>query len=207
MKTLIGHKKEMTQIFGENGKILPVTIVDLSNVYVVDKKTIDKNGYNALVIGTGKKSKPNKPESNMFKSIDFVPQNVFEIRLSDNDNSNIEIGSILDINMLKLNDTVDVIGTSKGKGFQGVVKRWGFHGGPKTHGQSDRHRAPGSIGSGTTPGRVYKGKKMAGRMGGDKVTVKNLEVVLIDESNSLIGIRGAIPGNKGSLVIINGIDK
>lgn len=199
---IIGHKKEMTQIFSEDGKVVPVTIVDVNNVYIAGIKTAEKDGYKCVVLGKDKKKNFTKAEAGKFKELGFVPKYVKENRLENDVTSEDKIGDEVKASIFELNQKVDVTGISKGKGFQGVVKRWGFAGGPKTHGQSDRHRAPGSIGSGTTPGRVYKGKKMGGRMGGDQKTVQNLKIALIDDENGLIAIKGAIPGNKGSLVII-----
>ncbi|HRP36965.1 MAG TPA: 50S ribosomal protein L3 [Candidatus Dojkabacteria bacterium] len=203
MKALLAQKREMTQIYDEDGAVIPVTILDVSDVYVIGIKNSDKDGYNATILGKGKKKNANKPEVGKYKKLGFVPNYIKEIRelvLEIDENSK------LTVSQFKNGEIVSVTGGSKGKGFQGVVKRWNFHGGPKTHGQSDRWRAPGSIGSGTTPGRVYKGKKMAGRMGGEQVTVKNLEVVFIDEKNELLGIKGAVPGNKGAYILIKSRD-
>ncbi|HRO64604.1 MAG TPA: 50S ribosomal protein L3 [Candidatus Dojkabacteria bacterium] len=203
MKALLAQKREMTQIYDEDGAVIPVTILDVSDVYVIGIKNSDKDGYNATILGKGKKKNANKPEVGKYKKLGFVPNYIKEIRelvLEIDENSK------LTVSQFKNGEIVSVTGSSKGKGFQGVVKRWNFHGGPKTHGQSDRWRAPGSIGSGTTPGRVYKGKKMAGRMGGEQVTVKNLEVVFIDEKNELLGIKGAVPGNKGAYILIKSRD-
>lgn len=203
MKALLAQKREMTQIYDEGGAVIPVTILDVSDVYVIGIKNSDKDGYNATILGKGKKKNANKPEVGKYKKLGFVPNYIKEIRelvLEIDENSK------LTASQFKNGEIVSVTGSSKGKGFQGVVKRWNFHGGPKTHGQSDRWRAPGSIGSGTTPGRVYKGKKMAGRMGGEQVTVKNLEVVFIDEKNELLGIKGAVPGNKGAYILIKSRD-
>lgn len=189
----------MTQIFREDGRVIPVTIIDVSEVFIGAKKHKEKDGYDAVVLVKGKKKKITKPEAGKFKELGFVPQYAFEAK---NFQEEIEIGSEVKASMFKVDEVVNVTGVSKGKGFQGVVKRWGFHGGPKTHGQSDRHRAPGSIGSGTTPGRVYKGKRMGGRMGGIKKTIRNLQIVAVDEQNGFIAIKGAVPGNKGSIVMI-----
>lgn len=201
MKALVGLKKEMTQIFQENGVVVPVTIIDIKNVYVAAKKTKDKDGYDAVLVGYGKKKNATKAETGKFKQLGFVPAVSKEAKMT----TDFDLGAELKANTFAVNDVVSITGNTKGKGFQGVVKRWGFAGGPKTHGQSDRHRAPGSIGQRTTPGRVYKGKKMAGRMGGIIKTVKNLVVVAIDEENGLIAVRGAVPGNKGSLVFIKSV--
>ncbi len=199
MKAIIAQKKEMTQVFDEDGKVVPVTIVDVNEVYMIGKKDEEKDGYQAIILGKGKKKNANKPEVGKYKKLGFVPNFIKEIRDTDVE---LEENTKIDATMFENGEVISVTGDTKGKGFQGVVKRWNFHGGPKTHGQSDRWRAPGSIGSGTTPGRVYKGKKMAGRMGGNQITVKNLEIVLVDKENGLIGIKGSIPGNKGSYIII-----
>jgi len=199
MKAIIAQKKEMTQVFGEDGRVVPVTIVDVNEVYMIGKKDEDKDGYQAIILGKGKKKNANKPELGKYKKLGFVPNFIKEIRDTEIE---LEENTKIDANIFENGEVISVTGDTKGKGFQGVVKRWNFHGGPKTHGQSDRWRAPGSIGSGTTPGRVYKGKKMAGRMGRNQITVKNLEIVLVDKENGLIGIKGAIPGNKGSYIII-----
>ncbi len=199
MKAIIAQKREMTQVFNEDGLVVPVTIVDVNDVYVVGKKELTKDGYQATVLGKGKKKNANKPELGKFKKLGFVPNFLKELRDFDTES---EENSKVDASLFKSGDKISVTGVSKGKGFQGVMKRWNFRGGPKTHGQSDRWRAPGSIGSGTTPGRVYKGKKMAGRLGADQVTVKNLKIVMVDEKNGLIAIKGALPGNKGSYLII-----
>jgi len=199
MKAIIAQKKEMTQVFGEDGRVVPVTIVDVNEVYMIGKKDEDKDGYQAIILGKGKKKNANKPELGKYKKLGFVPNFIKEIRDTEIE---LEENTKIDANLFENGEVISVTGDTKGKGFQGVVKRWNFHGGPKTHGQSDRWRAPGSIGSGTTPGRVYKGKKMAGRMGGNQITVKNLEIVLVDKENGLIGIKGSIPGNKGSYIII-----
>lgn len=199
MKAIIAQKKEMTQIFDENGRIIPITVVDVNDVFLIGQKDLEKDGYQSIILGKGKKKNANKPEQGKYKTLGFVPNFIKEVRDATLESEN---NSRLDAGLFKNGDIITVTGNTKGKGFQGVVKRWGFHGGPKTHGQSDRWRAPGSIGSGTTPGRVYKGKKMAGRMGGNQVTIKNLEVVLVDIENGLLGIKGALPGNKGSYLII-----
>lgn len=203
MKALLAQKREMTQIYDENGLVVPITIVDVNDVYVVSTKNHEKDGYDATVLGKGKKKNANKPELGKYKKLGFVP--IFVKEIKDMVLETEESGKI-PATLFKSGEIISVTGNTKGKGFQGVVKRWNFHGGPKTHGQSDRWRAAGSIGSGTTPGRVYKGKKMPGRMGGNQVTVKNLQVVLVDEENGLIGIKGAVPGNKGSFIIIKSLD-
>lgn len=190
---LIGQKKEMTQIFNEKGYAIPVTLVDISGCKIVGKVGT------RVVVGYGNKKNPTKSEIGKYKELGFVPEIVKEFELAKETDA--KLGSSI-IESLEIGHKVMVSSKTKGKGFQGVVKRWGFAGGPKTHGQSDRHRAPGSIGGGTTPGRVYKGKKMPGRMGGKIKTVKGLIISYIDKENGILGIKGAIPGHKNTFVII-----
>ncbi len=199
-RTLIGKKVGMTQTYGKDGKSTPVTVVEVSENIIAN---ILKDGETVthVVIGKGKKKNPNKPEIGLYKQINFVPIDKFSVKLNANEVSP-EIGAELSATSFAEGDLVDVTATSKGKGFQGVVKKWGFHGGPKTHGQSDRHRAPGSIGSGTTMGRVFKGLKMAGHTGNVTKTVKNLKIIMVNAEDGLIGIEGQIPGFKGATVII-----
>lgn len=198
MKTIIGIKKNMSQIFKEDGNVVPVTFIDVADVVVAHKKTVEKDGYNATVIALGKKKNPSKAEIGKFKELGYVPMYAVEVELEEE----LKIGDKVNVAMFDAIKKVNVTGITKGKGFQGVMKRWGFKGGPRTHGQSDRQRHPGSIGMRTTPGRVFKGKKMAGRMGGNTLTVKNLKVVEVDQEHSLLALKGAVPGNKDSLVII-----
>jgi len=200
MNFAIGKKIEMTQVFDKKGKVLPVTVIDIDDSKVVGIKTKDTDGYTAVVIGSGKKRYPTKADIGKYKALGYVPKYVSEFRVDNIEG--FEIGNKVDIGNLKEGTKVDVTGVTKGKGFQGVVKRHGFKGGPRTHGQSDRLRAPGSIGARTTPGRVYKGKRMAGRMGGVNFTVKNLLVVKVDIENNLVLLKGAVPGNKGSIIKI-----
>jgi len=200
MNAILGIKKEMTQIFSEDGKVTPVTIIDVNNVYVAGVKTLDRDGYIAVIIGQGKKKKPTKPELGKYAELGHVPTTVKEIKVDSVDD--IKIGTKIDAESFVIDDKVNVTGVTKGKGFQGVVKRWGFAGGPKTHGQSDRERAPGSIGAGTTPGRVYKGKKMPGHMGARVKTVENLKVAKVINEHGLLILKGAVPGSKGSIVMI-----
>lgn len=192
----------MTQLFKEDGTVVPVTIIDVNGVVVSGLKNQDKDGYNAILIGKGKKKNPTKAEVGKYAKLGYVPMYTCEVRVSDEDIKSFEIGQEVTPNVFDAEQKVDITGVTKGKGFQGVVKKWGFAGGPKTHGQSDRHRAPGSIGSGTTPGRVYKGKKMAGQMGAVNQTTKNLRVISTDETNRLIAVKGAVPGPKGGVVYI-----
>jgi len=185
MKAILGRKQDMTRIFKEE-KSVPCTIVDVSNCFLSRKQ---ENGFE---LGLGEKSKAKKAMQGIPSRSNFFKGN-FEPELKEGDTIN--PSSTFDIG-----DRVTITGTSKGKGFQGVVKRWGFAGGPRTHGQSDRQRAPGSIGAGTDPGRVWKGKKMGGRMGGDTVTIKGVEI--LDIKDNLLVLSGPIPGAKGKLVTI-----
>lgn len=203
MSAIIGYKKDMSQVFDEKGKVIPCTIVDVSDVFVVGKKTKEKDGYEALVLGVGKKKNPNKSEKT--KDLKHVPSQKCEFRTDKVEGMELEklkIGDKVEPDVLKEGDIVFVSGTSKGRGFQGVVKRYGFHGGPRTHGQSDRERAPGSIGAGTDPGRVFKGKKMPGHMGDEKVTLKNVQVVKVMKDKGLICVKGGVPGGRNGLVRI-----
>jgi large subunit ribosomal protein L3 len=196
---LIGRKLGMTQLFREDGAVIPVTAIEVGPCTVVQVKTREKEGYSAVQMGFGEKKRLTSPEKGHLKGLGSF-RHLREFRVGEG--VGIEVGQKFDVGLFKPGDIVDVTGTSKGKGFAGVVKRHHFSGGPKTHGQSDRHRAPGSIGSATTPGRVYKGKKMAGHMGNARVTVKGQEVVQADPARNLLLVRGAVPGHQNSLVLI-----
>lgn len=188
---LLGRKLGMTQIFDKDGTVHAVTIVEAGPVTVTQVKTPAKDGYTALQVGYGTRKKSNKPTRGHLKKLgDFRTLTEFKLR-GDGDYT---VGDAIGIDLFAEGDLVDVTASSKGRGFAGGVKRWGFHGGPKTHGQSDRHRAPGSIGSGTTPGRVYKGQKMATHMGAVRVTTKNLKIIAKDDARNLLMIAGAVPG-------------
>jgi large subunit ribosomal protein L3 len=204
MKTLFGIKQNMSQVFTKDGNVVPVTYIDVEGIVVAHKKTEEKDGYNAYVLGKGKKAKPTKAEIGKYKELGFVPQISIEAVI---DGIDLKIGDKVTAAIFEGATKVDVTGTTKGKGFQGVVKRWGFHGGPRTHGQSDRQRHPGSIGMRTTPGRVFKGKKMGGHMGADTQTTKNLKVIILNNESNLIAVKGAIPGPSGSLVIIKNLER
>jgi len=204
MQALIGQKKEQSQKFLENGKRIPVTLVDVKDNTVLAVRTKEDHNYQAVQLGFSIKKKATKAELGHAKGakLEKAPKFLREVRILDESIELPEVGVVLNPSeVFAPGDMVDVSGVSKGKGFAGGVKRWGFHGGPKTHGQSDRHRAPGSIGQGTTPGRVYKGKKMAGRMGNDNVTVRNLEVVDVTNDGVLV-IKGLVPGIINSLIIV-----
>lgn len=191
----------MTQAFDdESGRATPISVVDVSENYITKVEELSGNTY--LHIGKDKKVRnTRKSDVGNYKELGFVPveNKVFKV---EGEKGEEKAGDIISADLFSVGDIVDVTGTSKGKGFAGVMKRWNFKGGKATHGQSDRDRAPGSIGSGTTPGRVYKGKKMAGRMGNEKVTVQNLKIVDVDTEKNLLLIAGAIPGNKKGYVIV-----
>jgi large subunit ribosomal protein L3 len=198
---IIGKKLGMTQVFREDGKSEALTAIEAGPCKVTQVKTIDKEGYNAAQLGfeavgqpkTSRKGRGKKKETVRFK-------HRREFRLDDT--GEIEAGQTIDVSLFKAGDLVNVTGVSKGKGFAGTVKRHHFAGGPKTHGQSDRHRAPGSIGATTTPGRVFKGMRMAGHMGNHRVTTRNLEVYQADPARNLLLLKGAVPGTRNTLLLI-----
>ncbi len=196
---IIGYKKGMAQIFNEDRTIDQVTAIEAGPCIVTQVKRAEKEGYNAVQLGFGDAKRLNQPEKGHLKKAGNL-KHLREFKVSDP--ASIEVGQKVDVSIFKPGDIVDVIGVSKGKGFAGGVKRHHFSGGPKTHGQSDRHRAPGSIGSTTFPGRVWKGLRMAGHMGVDRVTARNLEVVKADTEKNLLLIRGAVPGANDGLLLI-----
>ena len=189
----------MTQRFSEDGTLHAVTVIQAGPCTVVQVKTPDRDGYQAVQIGFDKAKRLNKPKQGHLKNLGEF-RHLREV--ISKDISGIEEGATIDVSIFEAGEKVDVIGKSKGKGFAGVVKRYHFAGGPKTHGQSDRHRAPGSVGAGTTPGRVTKGFKMAGHMGNEWVTSKNLVVMETDPERNLLLLRGAVPGPQNGLVLI-----
>lgn len=192
----------MTSVFDETGRVVPVTVIQAGPCWVTQLKTQDSDGYNAIQLGFEESRRLKSPErGHVAKAGTPMLRHLREWRVAEP--ADFQLGQRLDVSMFNPGERVAVVGTSKGKGFQGVVKRHGFAGGPKTHGQSDRHRAPGSIGSGTTPGRVLKGLRMAGHMGHERVTVKNLEVVRADPERNILLVRGAVPGPRESLVMVN----
>ncbi len=204
MATLLGIKQNMSTRFSREGFKVPVTlIVAEPNVVLV------ANGEN-MQLGLGKRKKIKKTETAYVNAAGYTPRFIKQVKREKiekpqedpQENQKIKLGEKLTVGIFQVGDEVKVTGTTKGRGFAGGVKRWGFHGGPKTHGQSDRHRAPGSIGAGTTPGRVYKGKHMAGHMGASQLTVTGLEVIDIDKEKNLLIVKGAVPGAKNGLVII-----
>ena len=198
MAGILGKKIGMTQLYRENREIA-VTAVEAGPCCVIQVKTSDKDNYNALQLGFGETKRINKPEKGHLKNNGQFKY-LRELRLDDV--KEFQVGQKIDVSIFKAGDIVKIEGISKGKGFAGGVKRYHFRGGPKTHGQSDRHRAPGSIGSTTTPGRVFKGLRMAGHMGARKVTVRNLEVVDVDAAKNMLLLKGAVPGARGGLLII-----
>jgi large subunit ribosomal protein L3 len=196
---IIGRKLGMTQICREDGKAEAVTAIEAGPCIVIQVKTAAKEGYNAVQLGFGQAKRLNSPQQGHLKGLGQFKY-LREFRTDDVDN--IKLGDKVDVNLFKAGDLVDITGVSKGKGFAGVVKRHHFAGGPKTHGQSDRHRAPGSIGATTSPGRVLKGKPMAGHMGNRRVTARHLEVFEADPTRNLLVVKGAVPGATNGLLLI-----
>lgn len=202
-KGLIGRKIGMTQLFDENGKVIPVTVVEAGPCTVVQKKTVEKDGYEAIQVGFGdvKVTRVNKPETGHFKKADVAPQKVLkEFRLEDMTGYN--VGDTLKADVFAVGDRVDVVGTSKGKGTAGSIKRWNFSRLKESHGTGPVGRHAGSLGACSDPSRVYKGKKLAGHLGSERVTIQNLDVVKVDAENNLIAVKGAIPGPKGGIVVL-----
>lgn len=196
---IIGRKLGMGQVFTESGEAGAVTIIEAGPCVVTQVKTAEKEGYKAAQLGFGEAKKLNSPRKGHLGKLGQF-QYLREFRVVDT--KEIKVGDKVDVGLFKEGDLVDITGVSKGKGFAGVVKRYHFAGGPKTHGQSDRHRAPGSIGATTSPGRVLKGKRMAGHMGTERVTVSHLKVYKADPERNLLLVRGAVPGTRNGLVLI-----
>ena len=203
MPGLIGKKVGMTSVFSVEGKSIPCTVFECGPCVVTQVKTTETDGYEALQLGFEEKKEKHttKPLSGHFKKAGTTPKRKL-VEFSGFETEH-KLGDVIDVTLFEGTAFVDVIGTSKGKGFQGVVKRHGFSGvGEATHGQDDRQRAPGSIGACSTPSRVFKGMRMAGRTGGDRVTVANLQVLKVIPENNLLLVKGSVPGTKGSFVII-----
>ena len=203
VKGIIGKKIGMTQIFDANGKVIPVTVVEAGPCPVVQKKTVEVDGYAAVQLGFAvqKQQRVTKPLKGHFAKADVAPQKVLkEFRFADT--SAFEVGSVVKADVFAAGDKVDVIGTSKGKGTAGAIKRWNFSRLKETHGTGPVARHAGSLGACSDPSRVYKGKKLAGHLGAERVTVQNLDIVKVDAENNLIAIKGAIPGPKGGYVVI-----
>jgi large subunit ribosomal protein L3 len=220
VKGLLGIKLGMTQLFDESGTVVPVTIIEAGPCFVTQVKTTKSDGYDAVQVGFGEtkerrltggqkghlgllKSNKNKQR----KKNANIPAVRYLREFRTKDAANFEVGQTLTVEQFEEGERVDVVGKTKGRGFAGVVKRHGFAGGVRTHGQSDRHRAPGSVGSTSSVGHVFKGKRMAGRMGNDRYTAQNLTVMRIDADKNLIAVKGAVPGVKGGLVLISDASK
>ena len=202
-KAIIAKKLGMTQLFDETGKCVPVTVVEAGPCVVSQKKPVETDGYEAIQVGFGdmKANKVNKPMKGHFAKGDVAPKKVLrEFRLSDISTYN--VGDIIKADVFAEGDKVDVAGTSKGKGTAGVIKRWNFSRLKETHGTGPVHRHPGSLGACSSPSRVFKGKKLAGHLGSERVTVQNLAIVKVDSENNIIAIKGAIPGPKGGIITI-----
>lgn len=198
LEGILGRKVAMTQIFSEDGTAVPVTVVQAGPCVITQVKTMEIDGYDAIQLGYGSAKRYNRPLEGHLKGLEAAVLREFRTA----DASTHSVGDEVDLRLFKVDDLVDVAGVSKGRGFAGVMKRHNFKGGPKTHGQSDRARAPGSIGATTTPGRVLKGKRMPGRMGGERVTVKNVRVARLDEERNLLFIQGAVPGAQNGILEI-----
>ena len=207
VKGILGEKLGMTQIW-DNGKVVPMTVVQAGPCVVTQVRTADNDGYSAVQLAWGQidPRKVNKPRSGHFGKADVAPRrHIVELRTTDA--SEYELGSEVTVEAFAAGQIIDVTGKTKGKGFAGVMKRHGFHGLRASHGVERKHRSPGSIGACATPGRVFKGVRMAGRMGSVRYTVQNLTVQAIDPENNLLLVRGAIPGPKGALVLVRGAAK
>jgi large subunit ribosomal protein L3 len=205
MKGMIGKKVGMTQIFDEQGKVIPVTVIEAGPCYVTQVRSDDRDGYKAIQLGfaEGKPARLTKGQLGHLQKNNLPALKVLrEFRVWGEDAVDVEEGAEIKVDVFAAGELVDVTGTSKGRGFAGTIKRHHFNRQPKTHGQSDRERAPGSIGMCATPGRTFKGMKMSGRMGNDRITIQNLEVAVVDAEKNLLAVKGSIPGAKGGIVII-----
>lgn len=217
MKGIIGKKVGMTQIFDEKGTVTPVTVIQAGPCYVTQIRTIERDGYTAVQLGfdeiparSNGMSRLNKPrqghlqrEALKEKDAQLPDLRVLrEFRFRNGDAVDVEEGAKITVDVFQAGEFVDVVGTSKGRGFAGTIKRHNFNRQPKTHGQSDRERAPGSVSASTIPSRVPKGRRMAGRMGNDRVTTQNLQVMVVDAARNLLAVRGSVPGAKGGIVIV-----
>ncbi|QTA38682.1 50S ribosomal protein L3 [Thermosipho ferrireducens] len=199
MKMIIGKKVGMTRIFKDD-KAIPVTVIKAGPCYVVQKKTVETDGYNAIQLGFEEARKVNKPMEGVFKKAGVKPLKILrEFRVENPED--FEIGQEIKVDIFEEGDKIDITGWSKGRGFAGAMKRWGFRGGPKSHG-AKFHRELGSVGQHTEPARIFKGKKMPGQYGNERVTILNSEIVKIDVENNLIAVKGGVPGARGGLVLI-----
>lgn len=208
VKGILGTKLGMTQLWDENNRVVPVTVIQAGPCVVTQIRTPENDGYNAVQLGFGaiKAKKVTQPAAGHFAKADVTPRK-YLIELRTANASEFELGQELTAEVFAGGETVDVTGTTKGKGTAGVMKRHGFKGLRASHGVHRKHRSPGSIGGCATPGRVFKGLRMAGRMGNDKVTVQNLKIHAVDAERGLLLVRGAVPGNKGSLVVVRSAAK
>lgn len=217
MKGILGRKVGMTQLFDDNGNVVPVTVIEAGPCYVTQIKTQESDGYHAVQIGFGqiKENRLKRPQAGHLGLLPTSEKHptrrqfpkavpalrvVREVRTKEKPEA--QLGDQITVEIFAEGERVDIVGKSKGRGFAGVMKRHGFGGGPRTHGQSDRPRSPGSIGATSTPGRVFKGMRMAGRMGNQRVTSQNLQVVRVDTEHNLIAVKGSVPGPKGGLVLV-----
>ena len=201
VKTLLGTKLGMTQLLAEDGRAVPVTLIQAGPVTVTQVKTVETDGYNAVQIAYGEGKNLSKAVAGHVKSAKVTPKFLREVRVDEPVEA--KVGDSFDVSVFAIGDTVDATGISKGKGFAGTVKRHNFNTSKKTHGGNGNVRKPGSIGS-MYPQKVFKGKKMSGRMGAEQVTVKNLEIAYVDPETNLIGVRGAVPGPRNGLIILGG---
>jgi large subunit ribosomal protein L3 len=210
MKGMIGKKVGMTQVFDENGNVVPVTVIEAGPCYVTQIRNADRDGYTAIQLGYGetKPQRLTKGQLGHLQKHNLPALKVLrEFRVKGDDAAELQEGAEIKVDVFQSGELVDVIGISKGRGFAGTIKRHNFNRQPKTHGQSDRERAPGAVGMCAAPGRTMKGKRMAGRMGNDRVTMQNLEVVVVDADKNLLAVRGSIPGAKGGIVMIRPANK
>lgn len=210
MKGIIGRKVGMTQIFLENGDVIPVTVIQAGPCYITQIRTPERDGYRAVQLGFEElapkrngSSRLTKPAQGHLRRVSVPDLRVLrEFRIREGEETSLEEGGTITVDVFSTGDHVDVVGTSKGRGFAGTIKRHNFNRQPKTHGQSDRERAPGSIGASAAPSHVFKGTRMAGHMGDERVTIKNLEVMVIDPEHNMLAVRGSVPGAKGGLLLI-----
>jgi large subunit ribosomal protein L3 len=203
MKGIIGKKVGMTQLFDDRGSVIPVTVIEAGPCYVTQVKTVETDGYNAVQLGfeeVAERKLTKGEKGHLAKSDVPTLRRLREFR--SNEASQLSPGDVVKADIFEDGERVDIVGQAKGRGFAGAVKRYGFGGGPKTHGQSDRHRAVGSRGAGTTPGHTFPGAKAPGHMGDQRVTVQNLTIALVDAERNLIAVKGAVPGPKGGLVLV-----
>ena len=204
-KAIVAEKIGMTQVFDDQGNVVPVTVIEAGPCYVTQVRNNERDGYIAVQLGYGetKPARLTQGQLGHLKKNDLPALRVLrEFRVMGSNPVEIAEGAEIKVDVFETGELVDVIGVTKGRGHAGTIKRHGFHRGPKTHGQSDRERSPGSIGMCATPGRTLKGQRMAGRMGNDRVTMQNLEVVVVDAEKNLLAVKGSIPGSKGGIVVI-----